>query len=186
MLSGRFTNGGSGQIFGAYLTSPPHPTSSFYGTGECFLWRVSILPSSSLLSNLPPPPSAPDTENMGRSTTIASPTSRSHSSSHLSPSSATNGGDRTSDGNNVVTASGTSTPDLIRFKAFPYSGVNDYLIFCEQGFLSVGGGDGRYGLWLDGVLERGISSHCMTFGNEPLSEEGQKFEVVGVEVWCVG
>ena len=75
---------------------------------------------------------------------------------------------------------------MIRFKAFPYSGVNDYLIFCEHGFLSVGGGDGRYGLWLDGVLERGVSSHCMTFGNEGLSEEGEKFEVVGVEVWCVG
>ena len=26
----------------------------------------------------------------------------------------------------------------------------------------------------------------MTFGNEGLSEEGEKFEVVGVEVWCVG
>ena len=173
------------QIFGAYLTSPPHPNSSFYGTGECFLWRVSILPSSSLLSNLPPPPSALDTESMGRSTTIASPTSHSHPLSHLSPSSATMVGNRTSN-NNLASASGTSTPDLIRFKAFPYSGVNDYLIFCEQSYLSVGGGDGRYGLWLDGVLETGISSHCMTFGNEPLSEEGEKFEVVGVEVWCVG
>lgn len=50
----------------------------------------------------------------------------------------------------------------------------------------MGGGDGRYGLWLDGVLERGISSHCMTFGNECLSEEGEKFEVVEVEVWCLG
>lgn len=87
--------------------------------------------------------------------------------------------------------SGTSTPSkqpqsLLRFKAFPYSGINDYLIFCEHTYLSVGGGDGHYGLWLDGVLERGISSSCMTFGNEQLSEEGEKFEVVGVEVWCVG
>ena len=31
-----------------------------------------------------------------------------------------------------------------------------------------------------------MSSQCMTFGNEGLSEEGEKFEVVGVEVWCVG
>jgi hypothetical protein len=35
---------------------------------------------------------------------------------------------------------GTATPDRIRFKAFPYSGVNDYMIFCETGYLSVGGG----------------------------------------------
>lgn len=36
--------------------------------------------------------------------------------------------------------SGTETPERIRFKAFPYSGVNDYMIFCEQSYLSVGGG----------------------------------------------
>ena len=36
--------------------------------------------------------------------------------------------------------SGTQTPERIRFKAFPYSGENDYLIFCEHRFLSVGGG----------------------------------------------
>lgn len=95
-----------------------------------------------------------------------------------------------SDGISTPASSSSSLPlqqeQRIRFKAFPYSGVNDYLIFCEQGFLSVGGGDGKYGLWLDGVLERGISSPCMTFGNEGLSEEGEKFEVVGVEVWWVG
>lgn len=78
-------------------------------------------------------------------------------------------------------------PPLIRFKAFPYSGINDYMIYCEPGALSVGGGDGRYGLWLDGVLERGVSASSLTFGNEPLSEEaGGKFEVLGVEVWFVG
>jgi hypothetical protein len=76
--------------------------------------------------------------------------------------------------------------ERIRFKAFPYSGVNDYIMFCEPDYLSVGGGDGHYGLWLDSVLERGISSHCVTFGNEALSEEGEKFEVMGVEVWYLG
>ncbi|KAL9602930.1 MAG: hypothetical protein Q9219_001455 [cf. Caloplaca sp. 3 TL-2023] len=194
----------AGGIFGAYLTDPPHPSSSFYGTGECFLWRSSILPASALLSSLPPPPSAPESASLGRSTTIASPTSASSSSSHrkssasahslLDPTSHTSNQPSSTDGTNrhlpSPSRSGASTPtpaeQRIRFKAFPYSGVNDYLIFCEQGFLSVGGGDGKYGLWLDGVLERGISSACMTFGNEALSEEGEKFEVVGVEVWCLG
>lgn len=82
--------------------------------------------------------------------------------------------------------SGTSTPDRIRFKAFPYSGVNDYFILCDSNFLSVGGGDGHYGLWLDDTFEEGISSSCPTFGNEPLSEEGEKFGVLGVEVWSIG
>ncbi|KAI4215669.1 MAG: hypothetical protein LQ349_009145 [Xanthoria aureola] len=215
----------AGGVFGAYLTDPPRPFPSFYGTGECFLWRSSILPASSILSFLPPPPSAPESATLDfRSTTIASPTSASSSSSHphhhhhrkpppshdlLSlhqpasasstspppqPHNTTNGSMRTqspapSDGISTP-ASSSSLPlqqeQRIRFKAFPYSGVNDYLIFCEQGFLSVGGGDGKYGLWLDRVLERGISSPCMTFGNEGLSEEGEKFEVVGVEVWWVG
>lgn len=46
--------------------------------------------------------------------------------------------------------------------------------------------DGRYGLWLDSSLEKGVSSHCQTFGNEALADEGEKFDVLGVEVWYVG
>lgn len=206
---------GLGGVFGAYLTDPPKPSPSFYGTGECFLWRASLLPAASnqLLSNLPPPPSAPEADEglMGRSTTIRSPTSPTMKKSsgrgadidlltgadgdvmndtngihrnHTANANAHGNGN----GNMNENADGASTPSgqLLRFKAFPYSGVNDYLIFCEPTFLSVGGGDGKYGLWLDGNMERGISGQCMTFGNEALSEEGEKFEIVGVEVWCVG
>ena len=158
--------------------------------------------------NLPPPPSESDDATLpGRSTTIASPTSPTFSSrrrsSHLSPppssSSRSHHIDSTqspSTTNNHLhhdqprdpspTPSTSSQSPLIRFKAFPYSGINDYLIFCESSYLSVGGGDGKYGLWLDEVLERGVSASCLTFGNEGLSEEGEKFEVQGVEVWCVG
>ena len=128
-----------------------------------------MLPVSSILASLPPPPSA-DTTNLQRSTTIAA-------RPRMLSSKTENGYARTS---------GTSTPERIRFKAFLYSGVNDYMIFCEPRYLSVGGGDGRYGLWLDAVLERGVSSRCLTFGNEGLSEEGEKFEVQGVEVWYIG
>ncbi|KAF3161187.1 oxidation resistance protein 1, variant 2 [Orbilia oligospora] len=78
------------------------------------------------------------------------------------------------------------TSDNIRFKAFPYSGVNDYMILCDRDFISFGGGDGHYGLWVDGNLDSGVSSTCLTFGNEPLSEEGDKFTILGVEVWRVG
>jgi hypothetical protein len=59
-------------------------------------------------------------------------------------------------------------------------------MYCEAGYLSIGGGDGHYGLWLDAGLEKGISSTCLTFGNEPLSEEGEKFEILGVEMWSIG
>lgn len=138
----------AGAVFGAYMTDPPHPNPHYFGTGECFLWRASILPppgnlalaatgppSEDLLemAGLPPPPSA-DTTHVGRSTTLrgdkkgaASAAGQAEENRLVPPLSG--GG-----------ASGASTPDRIRFKAFPYSGVNDYMMFCETGFLSLGGG----------------------------------------------
>jgi TLD len=46
--------------------------------------------------------------------------------------------------------------------------------------------DGHYGLWLDDIFEKGISSRCLTFGNEPLSDVGEKFDILGVELWHIG
>jgi hypothetical protein len=120
------------------------------------------------MSSLPPPPSS-DTTNLQRTTTLGAARA-----SKLAPPV------------NPSKHTGTSTPERIRFKAFPYSGVNDYLMLCEPSFLSIGGGDGHYGLWLDDTFENGISSPCLTFGNEPLSEEGEKFDVLGVEIWSIG
>ncbi|CAL00440.1 uncharacterized protein An16g02160 [Aspergillus niger] len=129
----------SNAVFGAYMTDPPHPDSHYYGTGECFLWRASVLPpATAMLSN-------------------------------FSNANGDNGGEEGVEAD-------------IRFKAFPYSGVNDYMMFCETGFLSLGGGDGHYGLWVDSSLEKGVSASCQTFGNEPLSDEGVKFDIIGVEV----
>ncbi|KAJ6440884.1 oxidation resistance protein 1 [Purpureocillium lavendulum] len=146
-----------GGVFGGYLSEYPHPAPSYFGNGECFLWRASTLAS------LPPPPSA-DTTNLTRHTTLAPPPR---------PDSAS--------------GSGTSTPsESIRFKAFPYSGLNDCYMNCETGYLSVGSGGGHYGLWLDDSLDVGHSSRCETFGNEPLSDAGEKFGVLGVELWVMG
>ena len=171
------------KLFGAYLTEAPHPSPHYFGTGECFLWRASIL-SANDLSHLPPPPSA-DTTNLQRTTTLGNSPSRPAHGSPLYPTTL-NGSLAPPTPSTHSFASGTSTPERIRFKAFPYSGVNDYLMLCDAGFLSVGGGDGHYGLWLDDTFEKGISSPCLTFGNEPLSDEGEKFDILGVEVWSIG
>ncbi|KAL9094858.1 MAG: hypothetical protein Q9165_002807 [Trypethelium subeluteriae] len=171
---------GAGGIFGAYLSEPPHPSPHFFGNGESFLWRASTVPSLPTLSSLPPPPSA-DTTNLQRMTTIGQAKNRSANSSAVSLTTPT----PSSHGANS-SRSGTSTPERIRFKAFPYSGVNEYMMFCETGFLSIGGGDGHYGLWLNDNLEKGVSDSCPTFGNEPLSDEGSKFDILNVEIWYIG
>ncbi|KAK2015375.1 TLD-domain-containing protein [Colletotrichum eremochloae] len=150
----------AGGTFGAYLSEHPHPAPKYFGNGECFLWRASTL------TPLPPPPSA-DTTNLTRITTVASPTRSTFST------------------NDRPTPS-PAPSESIRFKAFPYSGINDYYINCEADFLSVGAGDGHYGLWLDDSLNRGHSGRSQTFGNEPLSDEGEKFGVLGVELWVLG
>ncbi|KAJ5306206.1 hypothetical protein PENANT_c024G08428 [Penicillium antarcticum] len=205
----------SSSVFGAYMTDAPHPNSQFFGTGECFLWRSSVLPppasfplalpgegpqSEEALERvgLPPPPSA-DTTNAGRWSTLRNDpqaklkNARSESPSHnlnvnlkTNLAAASGGVLAPPSPSSIPSRSGASTPERIRFKAFPYSGVNDYMMFCETGFLSLGGGDGHYGLWVDQSLEKGVSASCQTFGNEPLSDEGVKFDILGVEVWYVG
>jgi len=168
-----------GGIFGAYLSDAPSVQTHYFGSGECFLWRAFRLPALPDLSSLPPPPSEDTTHLQSRTTTIAlSKNNSSASLASLNPNSA--------NGNGKANGNGTSAPDRIRFKAFPYTGENDFSIFCQPEYLSVGGGDGHYGLWLDQRVSKGVSETCPTFGNENLSEEGAKFDVLGMELWFVG
>lgn len=79
---------------------------------------------------------------------------------------------------------------------YKWTGKNDYMVLSESTFLSVGGGEGKFGLWIDGALENGISSCCPAFDNEVLCDanergqgqrEGEKrFTCYGLEVWAVG
>ncbi|GAA5956606.1 hypothetical protein JCM21900_003618 [Sporobolomyces salmonicolor] len=89
---------------------------------------------------------------------------------------------------------------------------NTYFQHASSEFIALGGGnDGVFGLWIDGLFERGWTGRSETYGNEPLvgpraaaaggkgarkaqgeresgaaaAEEG-KFEVVGFECWAVG
>nr|VWP00784.1 Transcription factor MBP1 [Ganoderma boninense] len=77
-------------------------------------------------------------------------------------------------------------------RVFKWTGRNDYVALCEPDYISFGGGDGRYGLWLDESLIDGSSARCLTFGNEPLCSAGPRkgdtvtFECVGLEVWGIG
>jgi hypothetical protein len=151
------------------MTDAPHPDSQFFGTGECFLWRSSVLPPPASFplalpgegpqseealerAGLPPPPSA-DTTNAARWSTLRNEpqaklkSARSESPSHnlnlnikTNLAAASGGVLSPPSPYSIPSRSGASTPERIRFKAFPYSGVNDYMMFCETGFLSLGGG----------------------------------------------
>ncbi|VVT43796.1 uncharacterized protein SAPINGB_P000150 [Magnusiomyces paraingens] len=89
-------------------------------------------------------------------------------------------------GDSNALESSEGTHEQLQFKAFPYTGVNDFVIYCTPQFLSMGGGDGHYGLWIDDNLEHGVSNPSLTFGNEPLSGSNSTFDIVGVEVWRIG
>lgn len=43
------------------------------------------------------------------------------------------------------------------------------MVLSEPGFIGLGGGDGKFGLWIHSDLERGHSARCATFENEPLA-----------------
>ncbi|GJE96157.1 TLD-domain-containing protein [Phanerochaete sordida] len=79
-----------------------------------------------------------------------------------------------------------------KLRVFKWTGRNEYVALCEPEYISFGGGEGHYGLYVDATLMDGSSAHCPTFDNEPLCSpgprqgEGVTFECVGLEVWGIG
>ncbi|KAH7908565.1 TLD-domain-containing protein [Hygrophoropsis aurantiaca] len=79
---------------------------------------------------------------------------------------------------------------------YKWTARNDYVALCEPEYISFGGGDGHYGLYLDASLLDGSSAPCPTFTNDVLCSQGGgigirkgasvTFECVGLEVWGVG
>lgn len=94
--------------------------------------------------------------------------------------------DNDNDDNDTKDADDSDEGYELQFKGYPYTGVNDFVIYSTPQFLSLGGGDGHYGLWLDSNLEHGVSHHSLTFGNDPLNGSTSPFDIIGVEVWRIG
>ncbi|XP_023310478.1 nuclear receptor coactivator 7 isoform X3 [Anoplophora glabripennis] len=74
----------------------------------------------------------------------------------------------------------TFTPD---FKVYNWTGENLYFIKGNNESISIGAGDGKFGLWLDGDLYLGRSESCKTYGNEPLTPKID-FVVKTLECWA--
>ncbi|KAJ3227886.1 oxidation resistance protein 1 [Clydaea vesicula] len=56
-----------------------------------------------------------------------------------------------------------------KIEVFKATGANEYLVLCETHFIAFGGGEGKFGLWIDEDLLNGYSGHCQTFNNPDLS-----------------
>uniref|UniRef100_A0A1B6DNH2 Oxidation resistance protein 1 n=1 Tax=Clastoptera arizonana TaxID=38151 RepID=A0A1B6DNH2_9HEMI len=74
----------------------------------------------------------------------------------------------------------TFNPDI---HVYNWTGDNMYFIKGNNESLSIGAGDGKFGLWLDGDLYQGRTESCNTYGNEPLSPN-QDFVVKTLECWA--
>ncbi|KAI8901132.1 TLD-domain-containing protein [Globomyces pollinis-pini] len=67
-------------------------------------------------------------------------------------------------------------------KVFPATGKNDYMVLTDAHCIALGGGEGKFGLWIDEDLYNGHSEKCATFGNERLAIDTE-FCVAAFEIW---
>ncbi|WWC64170.1 uncharacterized protein I303_106778 [Kwoniella dejecticola CBS 10117] len=75
-------------------------------------------------------------------------------------------------------------------QVFKWTGKNQYFALCEAGFISFGGGDGKYGLLLDSTFTQNSSATSPAYDNDVLSDsiprksnQAWSFDCVGLEVW---
>ncbi|KAI5642250.1 TLD domain-containing protein [Phthorimaea operculella] len=73
-------------------------------------------------------------------------------------------------------------PFKTKFKYWGWTGENMYFIRGNNDNISIGAGDGKFGLWLDGDLYLGRTQRCTTYGNEPLTTS-EDFIVKIMECW---
>jgi hypothetical protein len=56
------------------------------------------------------------------------------------------------------------------------------MMLSDSEFIAIGGGDGKFGLWLNSEFDKGYSNTCPTFANESLALEPE-FQCMEMEIW---
>ncbi|KAI8334678.1 TLD-domain-containing protein [Chlamydoabsidia padenii] len=69
-----------------------------------------------------------------------------------------------------------------QLQVYPWTGANDYMVFSNQDFIAIGGGNGQVGLFLHADLQTGHTQPCDTFDNETLTRN-HYFDIIGLEIW---
>lgn len=101
-------------------------------------------------------------DRLGGRSPSQSPPSTSQGSASTTPMTAPTG-----DSSNSDSGKRKKKQKVVQF--WKWTGMNNYMILSEPGFIGLGGGDGKFGLWIHSDLERGHSERCATFDNEPLA-----------------
>ncbi|KAJ2959429.1 hypothetical protein NQZ79_g5052 [Umbelopsis isabellina] len=70
------------------------------------------------------------------------------------------------------------------FQVYHCTGMNTYMILTQKGFIALGGGHGKFGLWINSDLEHGYSEACETFCNDILSTR-PRFQCIDMEIWSL-
>jgi len=70
-----------------------------------------------------------------------------------------------------------------QFQVFKWSGENPHFARGTVDSLSIGAGEGKFGLWLDSEICYGRSQSCSTFRNIPLTPGNGDFVVKTLECW---
>ncbi|OAC98607.1 hypothetical protein MUCCIDRAFT_150149, partial [Mucor lusitanicus CBS 277.49] len=73
----------------------------------------------------------------------------------------------------------TSTKQV---SVYHWTMLNDYMMYGNQDFFAIGGGQGSFGLWVHSDLTHGYSQPCPTFNN-PMLGKSPSFECIGLEIW---
>uniref|UniRef100_A0AC35TMM1 LysM domain-containing protein n=1 Tax=Rhabditophanes sp. KR3021 TaxID=114890 RepID=A0AC35TMM1_9BILA len=75
-------------------------------------------------------------------------------------------------------------PHTRELRQYTWTGANQFFINATKEYLSIGAGQGYYGLWLDADLNIGRSQKCATFDNELLAGgESEEFVVQFIEAF---
>lgn len=81
----------------------------------------------------------------------------------------------------IISSEGRTTG----LRLYPWTGKNDYFMISEADYFGIGGGNGKFGLYLDSSFIKGSTAPCPTFDNEALTGNGEQFECAEFEVWGI-
>ena len=178
-----------GDVLGALLADgirQPQPGQFFYGTGESFLFSVSNAEGES---------SAEDGSSAGSSAQSIFEGDAAPQSGY-DASGSPYAFDTESEGSGEATPEATGKTGRTDVRVYHWTGENFLFCFSSPSSISIGGGNGAAGLYLEDTLAHGSTGPTETFANpvlcppqagggEPAECETQRFAIAQLEVWGV-